>query len=394
MKKLIYIFLILFLSIPAFSQGVISKIGKGFVKAESAATKAALRPVPPVPATLTIPQMASRVLSTSVAVGPKEIRHWNELAADDFYDADRMLSEYFILRPENSPSKELVERTQVLQEKIVRNYLNRSYYLSEFKRPPTVSAVAGNVDYLEYIPYRSRVIMLGEMHEYDWMIKEVEQAIYQYKNAYPDKNVYYLSEFVNATPGEETYLLSSQADVERLVTKRPYYKDLTNRMIQAGLNVVGLENPELSLQLVKQGGYSTGFHETELAWKAISAASMEERNIYWSDIARKILLEDPDAVLFIHAGFGHTGYNQVESLPWQLKEFSPFVVEFTEPKIGDFNMLLEQSVPRDIHFKSRQLQQQNPYSQIRAVVHFADKRAALVSGCDLNIRRMENHINH
>ena len=384
MKKIFCTTFFLLLSLSVFAQGkLVKELGKGIVK--TAAAESALRPI-------TVPQMAYRVMSNSVAVSPKELSHWNQLNREDFYEAEKMLTDYFVLSPEKAPSQEMLERNMVLQEELVRNFLNRSYYLTHFKKEPTVLPVAGTIDYLEYIPYHSRVILLGEMHELDWTIKEVEQAIYQYKNAYPDKNVYYLSEFVDATPGEETFLLSTQADVERLVTKRPYYQEITNRMIQAGLRVVGLENPQLSLRLKKQGGYSASFHETELAWEAISPAAMEARNKYWTAIARRILLEDPDAVVFIHAGFGHTGYNQVRSLPWQLKEFSPFVVEFTEPKAGDFNMLLERSVPQDIFFKTRKLQAANPYSQIRAVVHFGDKRAALAAGCDLNIRRMENQL--
>ena len=199
MKKIFCTTFFLLLSLSVFAQGkLVKELGKGIVK--TAAVESALRPI-------TVPQMAYRVMSNSVAVSPKELSHWNQLNREDFYEAEKMLTDYFVLSPEKAPSQEMLERNMVLQEELVRNFLNRSYYLTHFKKEPTVLPVAGTIDYLEYIPYHSRVILLGEMHELDWTIKEVEQAIYQYKNAYPDKNVHLLLAAAKLLPPPRILLL-------------------------------------------------------------------------------------------------------------------------------------------------------------------------------------------
>lgn len=314
--------------------------------------------------------------------------YWKSLQrAGDFSGVERMLGEYFVLDPARAPSAEWIRRSTALQEKSVLNYLERQLALSKLQPAPVLDAVAGSIHYLNYIPVTARVVMLGEVHEIDWMVNETERAVYQYQKAYPERNVYYASEFADASVGE-IIPLHSKADVELRVRKRPYYRAVTERLIRAGVNVVGLENPTLSDELVKRG-YGTGFADTELAWRSVSPMGMETRNLYWAEIIRRILLEDPSAVVFVHAGLGHTDYNQPSALPWLLKEFRPYVVEFTEPGIGDFNTLLEDSSPIfPIAQKARKLAAENPGKTVRIIRHFPFKKTAVAVGCDLNVRRL------
>ena len=258
-----------------------------------------------------------------------------------------MLRDYFALNPQ-SASPQLIKENEQLQELLVKKWLERDFYAFSHQKQllenVLVEVIQGKIDYLNYIPHDARLIMLGEIHEQDWMAGSAENAVLQFKQAYPDKNIYYVSEFIDAVPEQGIYLLSKEKEVEALVNKRPYYRPMTKRMIAAGVRVVGLENPEISTELARIG-YTQNFPNTQLAWKTISPSGMRERNMYWEKIIRRIYAQDPDAVVFVHAGFGHTNYNQPKALSILLKDLQPFVVEYAAPGVGDFNTLLERNIP-------------------------------------------------
>ena len=317
--------------------------------------------------------------------------HLRALAKGGFVDLDEMLEDYFCLNPQ-SVSAAVLKENQEIQKALVQNWLERDFYAvthsKQLQQGVSVTAVQGKINYLDYIPYNARLVMLGEIHEQDWMVREVEQSILQYKKAFPDKNVYYASEFIDAVPGPQLYILSKEKEAEIFVQKRPYYRNITKRMIAAGIRVVGLENPQLSKELVRVG-YTQNFPNTQLAWKTVSPTGMRDRNMYWAKIIRRIYEQDPDAVVFVHAGFGHTDYNQPNPLSLLLKDLRPFVVEFAAPGVGDFNTLLEKHfpVPWNTVLQGRELFNQNPSRQVLYIRYMKNKRSALVGGCDLHIKK-------
>ena len=318
------------------------------------------------------------------------LSHLHRLAQDNFEELNVMLEDYFTLNPQKASAWQLRENKK-LQEQLVRNWLERDFYASQRVLPcrKGVSfAVSRRIDFLQYIPSSARLVVFGEIHEQDWMVNALETAVWQLKKVYPHRNIYYASEFVNAAPGKDLYILSGGKDAEIFVTKRPYYRAVTNRMIEAGVRVVGLEDPALSRQL-QQTGYSRNFHNTPLAWQTVSAIGVRERNQYWAQIIGRIYEQDPEALVVVHAGLGHTNYNQPNPLPRLLKKYSPFVVEFTDLRLGNFNTLLEKYAvfPLDILQEAVTYRIQQSQQPVFLLRQMKDKRMALVAGCDLNIRR-------
>ena len=322
---------------------------------------------------------------------------WNNylraMERDNFSDLDEMLKEYFVLNGRLA-SANVLRQNREIQEAIIKKWLERDFYASghtqQVSQGVAVQAVQGKIDYLNYIPYDTRLVMLGEVHEQDWMVNEVERIILQFKKAYPQRNVYYASEFIDAVPGEELFFLTKEKQTEQFVRKRPYYRAVTNRMIAAGVHVMGLEDPQISQELLRIG-YVSDFYNTPLAWKTIAPAGMRERNLYWARLIRKIYEQDPDAVVFVHAGFGHTNYNQPETLSVMLKEFNPFVVEYSAAVFGDFNTLLRKHIPipAEVLQQGRKMLLLRPDQAVFYVRHMFGKRSALVAGCDLHIKKQD-----
>lgn len=329
---------------------------------------------------------ASQLSSVRLA----RLQHLLQLEQNHFEELDGMLEDYFYLNPKAASVQQLRENTK-LQEQLVRNWLERDFYASQqfpHKKAAAFSA-AGKIDFLQYIPSSARLVVFGEIHEQDWMINLLETAVRQLQKAYPQKHIYYASEFVNAAPGKDLYILRGGKDTENFVTKRPYYRGITNRMIEAGVRVVGLEEPELSREL-QRTRYSRNFQNTPLAWQTVSAAGVQERNRYWKQIIGRIYEQDPQALVIVHAGLGHTNYNQPSPLPVLLKKYSPFVVEFTDLRLGNLNTLLEKYVPFPLPVLQQAVTKrlENPKQPVFLLRQMKDKRIALVAGCDLNIRRL------
>ena len=310
-----------------------------------------------------------------------------------FEDLDDMLQDYFLLDQRHVSSAALKRNRQELR-RTVRNWLERDFYAAAYLEPlrknMAIQALQGPLDYAQLIPRGTRLILLGEVHQHDWMVNEVERAVLQLQKTYPNKHVYYASEFVDAPAAGRLYVLQDARDVEHVVRKRPYYRPLTERLVAAGVRVVGLENPALSEEFVQMRSQQLVFRRTAFAWKTVSASALKERNQYWTRIIRQIYQQDPQALVVVHAGLGHTDYNHANSLPWMLKEFTPFVVEFSQPGMEDLNTLLKRHVPVDpqTRQKVQSWKEQNPLRPIYLVRQFKSKRAAVTVGCDLHVKRL------
>lgn len=73
-----------------------------------------------------------------------------------------------------------------------------------------------------------------------------------------------------------------------------------------------------------------------------------------------------------------------------LKEFNPFVTEFSEKGLK-LNTLLEKHAPvmPETYEQARALLHNNPIVPVYFVRHFKSKRAAVSVGCDLSIYRVQ-----
>ena len=319
-------------------------------------------------------------------------RYLQTMQQKDFKSMDEMLQGYFALNPQKASPK-MRQQNQQIQKELVRKWVSRDFYASqrlrEIQKGVSFDTVSNKINYAKYLPKDARLIMLGEVHEIAWMVEQVEEAILQFKKAHPDKKIYYASEFIDATPGKEVYVLLDRYDVENLANKRPHYQKITKRLLEAGVEVVGLENPAVA-QTLRQLKPEEILTDSKQGWQLISAQAMQQRNAYWAQIIRQIYQQDPQAVVFVHAGLGHTDYNQPYSLPWILKEYAPFVIEFSGMGMERVNTLLERNIPipqKEMN-KGYEMFLNNHDASVYSVRHMTDKRSALVAGCDLHIKQL------
>lgn len=368
MKRIVCILFLFIIMLP-------SSWGQGVVVIRSSAQK-----------------VAKNVLQRNIASGnlsPRALSFYKQMQRENFWELDDMLEDYFGLNPLKAPSASFVRLNKTLEEAVVDNYMKRAFYLSEHPVQYQTEVLVGKGNYVSYIPEQARVVLFGEFHEEPWIVDEVERAVYQYAKAYPEKNVYYASEFVDSQANTEPYILSTETDVVQKVRKRPFYRLVTKRIMRSGVNVVGLENPQISDVVVKQGyGKLT---DNRLGWMAVSPAGMEDRNTHWASIIENILSSDPNAVVLVHAGAGHTSYNHPSSLSVKLKHYSPFVIDFTPAVWSHLNPLLSRFAPitREFYDKAADIHLQDPDAKVMFLRRFTDKRFALSVGSDIQITNFQ-----
>ena len=155
----------------------------------------------------------SKNIISSVPASAARQRYLRALGKDNFCDLNVMLEDYFVLNPK-AASQQVLQENEGMQKALVKRWLERDFYASQRPRQlragVDMQAKQGKIDYLSYIPYDARLVLLGEVHEINWMAENVEAAILQFKKAQPDKNIYYASEFVDADARQELYVLQKE----------------------------------------------------------------------------------------------------------------------------------------------------------------------------------------
>ncbi len=310
------------------------------------------------------------------------------------FPCDRMLSQYASssFNPEEA-SPEVIAENDRLYQQARKNWRMQDLFAwsqpAVIKKGVTAQALT-SIAWEDYFPAEVRLVFLGEYHENDWIIDQVEQAMLALAKMNPDKRIYYVSEFVDATPGKgEVYVLANEEDVYRLVRKRPYYHDITRYLLEEGFRVVGLEDPSISQRMLEEGmynrnsgTYASNFRDTALGWDTVSAYGLKMRNLYWKDIIQRIYAYDPAALVVVHLGKAHANYNFVSPLSLMLQEYKPFVVEFsTANKQLEKNTLLDRHFPFNLEKRNKPKEGKPTY----CLRWMKDPRVARVAGADLNI---------
>lgn len=284
----------------------------------------------------------------------------------------------------------LLAENKRLGEELFYRYLENKFMLSrqggQLAEAVSTGLYTGAINYADLIPMKARLIMLGEIHEKHAIVAEVEKLIKAYKAMYPDRTVYYASEFVDAAdlslPFNKWVLGPKQ--ISSRVTKRPFYKDLTLKMQAAGVKVIGLENPLVSAEVVRENYRQTPGPATQ---RYSSLAGTAERNRHWAAIINRIYQEDPSAVVFVHAGMAHTSYRIPGALPSLLPNWRKFVIEMDQG--SGWNPLVEQYLPVGGKIASRisLIKRQNKalYPKLRVVRAVKDKKWVSIMGCHLHI---------
>lgn len=259
-------------------------------------------------------------------------------------------AEYFVNRPSFPSSDAFRLRNETLEAQLLDGYFEKSLLLRSSRdviaRELFTRVHTGRIDYVKMIPSRAQVILLGEAHEVPSVAAEVSEIIKQYAAAYPKRNIYYASEFVDAADPSLPFdrWAVTRREINSRVTKRPFYTELTRAVQVYGVTVIGLENPAVSAAVVAEN-YRSNWSASPSAQKYASLAGMEERNLYWANIIDRIFQEDPSAVVFVHAGMAHTSYNIPSSLPHMLSKRRKFVIELATHHKDGFHSLLEEYAP-------------------------------------------------
>ena len=302
-----------------------------------------------------------------------------------------MLEPLFKSLPSHT-KKDFTAANKHLQEEALTNFLEKEAYLSLQKELVNKAVLFqmydATIPYSKLINPSARVILVGETHEQKRVAEEMLFMMLNYQSAYPEKRVYYASEFVDdlSVPGQGVRILT-MAEVNSAVRKRPFYRPYTKRIVRSGIPVVGLEDPAVSAQAVAQNYTSNTDCPAYKRWS--SPAGVDARNKHWVGIIENILQQDPNAVVFVHAGMGHTNYNQPASLAHKLRKYKPFVMEFNYALGAHMNPLLEQYAPfpQEMNRYRVQLRARNEqaFYHLLAVRVMKDKRWALAVGCDMHV---------
>ena len=180
------------------------------------------------------------------------------------------------------------------------------------------------INYADLIPPHARKIFVGEEHHQPAIYRAFEQLVLQYQQKYPEKEIILLTEFVSdrlfpwQKPGQPV------GRFEMLLRRNNKDFAFFNKLIKAGIAVIGLEN----VSYIKD-------HEaliTPSESQNESVYGMQERNAHWRLILNYVANQHPDAVLFVYAGNMHTHYRA----PFTLATPSPqnFVLQLESGFLG------------------------------------------------------------
>ena len=315
----------------------------------------------------------------------KRLLHLQHLQKNQFKELDVALGAYFLSYCNTMPP-EVLAQNEKWQQAMVRHWLALDFYVSQHQEQlnqnVSSAAVQGKIPYADYIPEKERLVLLGEIHGQKWIRQEIISLLEQLKRKTPTRPIYYASEFLFADSDSAIHLLE-KADIDAFKVVPQEYDAFFQRILQTGVQIVGLETAELRL---KKEEVALPPWQTARIWKAFSPVGMYNRNLYWAQRIKKILEENPTALVVVHAGISHLNYNQIHSLPRLLKELDPFVMEFSLE--ASINPIFDKAAPMraEVLLEGTQLRQANPEQPVFFVRRVTDKRTAWILGCDVSIK--------
>ena len=343
--------------------------------------------------------VAKEIISSAseAALVPSSARNAQGLAAKvSFWEEqvsalhiDMALGPYFLPNPQ-IVSEAQRQENQKMQFEMVRHWLEKEY--AAFKHSASLSRcvrthiTAGEIDYLDFIPSQPRLLLLGEIHAIPWIKQEIFTLIKQIQAAYPDRPIYYASEFIYADGDNPGAVLQSESEVAHFSISMPFYREFNALLFDTGVRMVGLENPENGLKgkLNREG---THFWHSAQSWNVFSPQGVRERNRYWAEIIHGIYAKDPQALVVVHAGNGHTSYRQLNSLSRLLQPYKPFVVDFSYLKKTYAPSEKYLAISPQAAEQACRKQTEKPGEPIYFVQALDGKRAAWLMGSNLFVRR-------
>lgn len=255
----------------------------------------------------------------------------------------------------------LAEQNELLAEQArTRRLEDIKYFLDnrDFFKSKVTFFETKKINYIKRIPPVAKTILIGEYHD-RLVLDDVLEIIRQYKQAYPNKRLYYASEFIQDS-GKDAMpvLLTTQSAVDEQL-RHVNYVVLMDDLLRLGVPIVGLERPRYFPEIQK---------ETEFA-ADVSFVGMKERNRHWAKIINQLRAKDPEAVIFVHAGIEHLTYHTLNSLPSFLKNAKTVVINLSAA-----NQFFEDLLPSSNCYGCKQ------------VWVCSDKRVSRVLGSDMVVR--------
>lgn len=156
------------------------------------------------------------------------------------------------------------------------------------------------LDLVSFIAPQVRNIAVGEEHNVLAIRQAVEQLVFDYQKAYPERKIIVLTEFVSdrlfawENPGEP---VSAFGLKHRIVNDDFLF--LAN-FIRNGIEVIGLE--DIVYFSEHQTLIAPSFRQVD------SVYGMKQRNEHWRRIIEDVRRREPDAIFFIYTGNMHVHY--------------------------------------------------------------------------------------
>ena len=209
---------------------------------------------------------------------------------------------------------------KLFKERLAWYRRERPQVLASLNRLPA----ARKVNYAPLIDPQAQIIFLGERHNVGNIRRQIAHTVLQYRKANPHKKVYLLTEFLEMNyPSEAQHHLYRSVLVEGKKIYWPY-AGLLVRLQQSGVKVFGLE----PLQGLREVARAMNLPDPDFARGSLSLIGQSIRNKSWANTIRRFALQDPDAVIFVYTGFGHSAYKYLENLPFMLRDFKSQVFLF------------------------------------------------------------------
>ena len=211
------------------------------------------------------------------------------------------------------------------------------------------------IPYYRYLPSeRIDYLFIGEVHENQRVREEIMNLIRTVRKREPMRKIYFATEYASSTNkpfsalklvrdgngeekneiifySEEPLAISHQFEdlnIEGVSYRRENHR-LLKQIMALDIPVVGLE-PSLTLKHTpgKDERISDIDEDEILFLFRVSSSGMEKRNQEWVKTLQRLRAQDPDALIIVHGGLAHIGYDQDFPVSQQL-EGNKFVINIS-----------------------------------------------------------------
>lgn len=313
----------LFLLFTCFAGFLQAQPVKGMTRAAFKA--ATLRQVPRVTAE-SIAGRGSKAVTVDLA---KQLGQFHEKAFQARFKGGLPAQQYGILA-EQDKRQRLVEYFGTL-----KNHDFLTSRLVQIANRVQSRVFKGDVPYTWFIPKDSRLIVVGETHYEEALQYEFLSLVVQYSTQYPDRRIYVASEFLPDLfvdePFHPAHLIRRAEQMQSAPGLNPDYWGPLKLLLGEDVVLFGLEPNEMLRKMALRPG-QTEVTEAQREELGTSLSGVRLRNQHWARRIKELRAYDPQGIIFVYAGLGHTGYHEPFSLSKMLRPMRPFSIQLNIPE--------------------------------------------------------------